>query len=99
MSESSPHVRFIGEPQAIPVFNCRVIVTPHDAAGKVVARAAELPGLCATADSQREALQQLVKSFKAKMAAHMAAGDEIPWVRAGDQPQPGEQEYFVAVHL
>ena len=36
---------------------------------------------------------------KAKMAAHVAAGEEMPWVRPGDKPQAGEKELFVAVHL
>ena len=95
----SPHVRLIGEPQSVPVFNCRVIVAPRDAAGKVVARAAELADLSASGDSDREALQKLVAAFKAKMAAHVAADEEIPWIKPGDKPLPGERELFVAVHL
>lgn len=95
----SPHVRLVGEPQSVPVFNCRVIVAPRDAAGKVVARAAELADLSASGDSDREALQKLVAAFKAKMAAHVAAGEEIPWFKPGEQPQRGERELFVAVHL
>ena len=42
---------------------------------------------------------RLVAAFKVRMAAHVAAGEEIPWVRPGDSPQVGEREYFVAVHL
>lgn len=100
MSEPhSPQVRLIGEPQPVPVFNCRVIVAPRDAAGKVVARAAELADLSAVGDSDREALQKVVAAFKAKVAQHVAAGEEIPWARPGDTPQAGEREYFVAVHL
>ena len=94
-----PHVRLIGEPQSVPVFNCRMIVAPRDAAGKVVARAAELADLAAVGDSDREALQNLVAAFKAKMAAYLAAGEAIPWAKPGDKPQPGERELFVAVHL
>ena len=95
----SPQVRLIGEPQSVPVFNCRVIVAQRDAAGKVVARAAELADLSAVGDSDREALQRLIAAFKAKMAAHVAAGEEIPWLKPGDAPLPGERELFVAVHL
>ena len=95
----SPQVRLIGEPQSVPVFNCRVIVAPRDTAGKVVARAAELADLSASGDSDREALQKLVAAFKAKMAAHVAAGEAIPWIKPGEQPLPGQRELFVAVHL
>jgi len=99
MAEPKPDVRLIGKPQSVPVFNCRVIVAPRDAAGKIVARAAELVDLSASGDSDREALQKLVAAFKAKMAAHVAAGEEIPWIKPGAKPQPGERELFVAVHL
>lgn len=95
----SPKVRLIGEPESVPVFNCRVIVSPRDAAGKVVARAAELAELSAAGDTDREALQKVVAAFKAKVAAHVKAGEDIPWIRPGDTPHAGEREYFVAVHL
>jgi hypothetical protein len=93
-----PHVRLIGDPQSVPVFNCRVIMS-RDAAGIVVARAAELADLSVTADSERAALQKLVPAFKARMAAHLATGEEIPWIRPGDKPAEREKELFVAVHL
>jgi hypothetical protein len=100
MSEPTPpKVRFVGEAQAVPVFNCRVIVAPPNDAGLVVARAAELEGLSVSAQSQREALQKLVAAFKARMAEHVAKQEEIPWIRPGDKAQPGEQELFIAVHL
>jgi hypothetical protein len=99
MSDPKAHVRLIGEPQSVPVFNCRVIIAPRDAAGKIIARAAELADLSAGGESDREALQKLVAAFKAKMAAHVAADEEIPWIKPGAKPQPGERELFVAVHL
>jgi predicted RNase H-like HicB family nuclease len=98
MSESNPKVRLIGEPQSVPVFNCRVIVS-RDRGGKFVARAAELADLSASGDSQREALQKLVAAFKAQMASYVSANQEIPWTKPGQQVQPGETELFVAVHL
>lgn len=100
MSEpSTPKVRLVGEPQAVPVYNCRVIVSPPNDAGLVAARAAELAGLSVTAASQREALQKLVAAFKARMAEHVAKQEEIPWIRPGEKVQPGEHELFIAVHL
>ena len=98
MPEPNPKVRLIGEPQTVPVFNCRVIVS-RDSTGRCVARAAELADLATSGDSQREALQKLIPAFKSKMAAHVAAGEEIPWIKPGERPQPGETELFVAVHL
>jgi len=98
MSES-PHVRLIGQPQSVPVFNCRTIVTPRDAAGNIVARCAELADLSAAGETEREALQKLVAAFKAKMAAHVAAGEEIPWIKPGDNAASGEKELLIAVHL
>jgi hypothetical protein len=99
MSESPPHVRFVGSPQAVPVFNCRAIVAPRNADGTVVARCAELANLSAAGDTEREALQKLVAAFKAKMAAHVAAHEEIPWVRPGEAANPIEKELLIAVHL
>ena len=99
MSESSPHVRLVGTPQSVPVFNCRTIVSARDSAGKITARCAELADLAATGDTEREALQKLVAAFKAKMATHTAAGEEIPWIKPGDQAASGEKELHIAVHL
>ena len=96
---STSKVRFVGEPQAVPVFNCRVIVSPPDAAGLVMARSAELEGLSVTAASQREALQKLVAAFKTRIAEYVARQEEIPWIRPGEKAQAGEQELFIAVHL
>ena len=98
MADANPQVRLIGEPQSVPVFNCRAIVA-RAASGKFVARAAELAELSTSGDSQREALQKLVAEFKARMTAHVAAGEDIPWIKPGQQPQSGETELFVAVHL
>lgn len=97
MSESNPKVRLIGEPQSVPVFNCRVIVSRNGS--QFVARAAELAALSTSGESQREALQKLVAAFKAQMTSYVSAGQEIPWVKPGQQVQPGETELFVAVHL
>lgn len=100
MSDSpAPHVRLIGQPQSVPVFNCRIIVSPRTATGEVTARAAELPDLTAAGSSQREAIQKLVAAFKTRITEHVAKQEEVPWVLPGDTAQPGEQELFTAVHL
>ena len=95
----SPQVRLIGPAESVPVFNCRVIVSPRDAAGQVTAQAAELEGLSAEGASEREALQKLVSLFKARLAELVAAQKEIPWIRPGLSAAPGQRELFIAVHL
>ena len=92
-------MRFVGSPQAVPVFNCRAIVSPRNADGTVVARCAELANLSVAGDTEREALQKLVAAFKATMAGHVAAKEDIPWIRPGEAAGPGEKELLIAVHL
>lgn len=93
------HVKALGPPVAVPVYNCRVIVSSADAAGNVRVRAAELAGLEILAASQREALQKLVPEFKRRLSDYAAKSEEIPWMKPGEAPQPGERELFIAVHL
>lgn len=98
MSES-PQVRLVGPAESVPVFNCRVIVSPSDAAGQVTACAAELEGLSAQGASEREALQKLVAVFKSRLTELVATKQEIPWVRPGMSAAAGQRELFIAVHL
>ena len=57
--ESKSAVKPITPPQSIPVFNCRVIVSPGETPGSFTATAAELAGLTVSAVSMREAMQKL----------------------------------------
>src|SRR5262245_39405028 len=82
-----------------PVYNCVVIVSPRDEQGFVRARCATVAGLEAMGKSERDALSQVVSSFKATIARHLAAGLAIPWVEPPQQPAAGEQQRFIAVHL
>lgn len=86
-------------PADVPVFNCIVIVSPRDAEGLVLARAAELAGMEGRGKSEREALSQVVAQFKDFVSRHYAAGDEIPWLKPPLAPQPGDQQRLIAVHL
>ena len=92
-------VRHISPPVEVPVFNCLVLVAPRNAAGNVVARAANLEGFSAEAPTEREALQKLVPAFKAKLAEHHASGEPIPWLDPPHPPAAGEQQRWIAVHL
>lgn len=80
-----------------PVFNLIVYVT-REGAG-VNAWAAELPHLTVAANSEREALQQLVARFKAYAREQLASGGEPAWRRPAPPPGAGEQTRFLAVHL
>jgi alkanesulfonate monooxygenase SsuD/methylene tetrahydromethanopterin reductase-like flavin-dependent oxidoreductase (luciferase family) len=92
------HVRPLGDAVPVPVFNCRLILT-QAAQGQCLAIAAELADLQETAATPREAMQKLVARFKQKVAAYHTAGEAIPWLKPGRSLQPGEQEFFIAVHL
>jgi len=83
----------------VPVFNCIVIVSPKDAAGKVRARVANLPEIAAEGSSERDVLQQLVSEFKRVVGERHAAAQAIHWQDPPLQPQPGDQQRLIAVHL
>ena len=83
----------------VPVYNCVVIVSPRNAQGLVSARCSTVAGIDAAGKSEREALAQVVEAFKATIVRHLAAGLPIPWIDPPEQPSPGEQQRFIAVHL
>lgn len=83
----------------VPVFNCVVNISPADSGGTVVARVANLAGIEGRGRTEREALAAAVAAFKSTVARYHAAGEAIPWLPEVAQPQPGETQRFVAVHL
>jgi hypothetical protein len=85
-------------PPETPVFNCIVNVAPAED-GVVIARVANLAGIEGRGRTEREALAQVVATFKAVVAKYHAAGEAIPWVEHPANPLPGETQRFVAVHL
>lgn len=86
-------------PAAVPVFDCHVIVTPPDDSGGYRARAANLEGIFAEGPTEREALQDLVRAFKARVAEHMSDQSAVPWKVPPERPVPGEIERWLPVHL
>jgi hypothetical protein len=92
-------VRPLGPPEEIPVYSCRVYVAPKNEQGIVVARAAALADVVGRGESEREALQQVVALFKAKVSQCHHQQQEIPWIDPAPPPEPGEVERFLAVHL
>lgn len=93
-----PHVRPLGPPQEVPVFNCVVYVSPRDETGKVTARCANLPEVTAAGATEREALQGIVTAFKRAASAYISRGETIPFV-APPPKSTGDSERLIAVHL
>jgi hypothetical protein len=97
--EHTHRVRHVSPPESVPVFNCLVLVAPRNAAGNIVARAANLADISSEAPTEREALQKLVPAFKARLAEFHASGEPIPWLDPPHPPAAGEQQRWIAVHL
>lgn len=97
--QDAHRVRPISPPVEVPVFNCLVLVAPRNAAGMVVARAANLAGLSAEGKTEREALQKLVASFKSTLTTCRESGQSISWIDPPVVPEPFEQQRWIAVHL
>lgn len=94
-----PKVRMLHPPQPIPVFSCQVIVTPSAAGALWRGRCANYADIEVTGDSERAVLQQFVKEFKAIAAAKLAQEETPTPVTPPEQPKPGEQLRWIAVHL
>lgn len=98
-NQDAHRVRHVSPPVEVPVYNCLALVTPRNAEGLVTARAANLAGVTAEGKSEREALAGLVAAFKGAVSAHRENGRPIPWAEPPEEPQPGDQQRFIAVHL
>jgi len=83
---------------SVPVFNC-VVHVGREPDGVFVARVANLPGIEARGQSEREALAQAIAEFKSTLARFQSNGEPIPWLEKTADLQPGEAERLIAVHL
>lgn len=84
---------------SVPVFNCSVILTRDATTGRLSARVANLAGIVAEGNSEREMLMLLTKRFKAFLLDSLGNNREIPWIDPPEAPLPGEQQRFIPVHL
>jgi hypothetical protein len=84
---------------SVPVYNCHARLSTPDVEGWITAHCCNLPQIVVRGKTQREALAALVAEFKAAISRYGAAGQAIPWAEAPAEPQPGEQERWIAVHL
>lgn len=100
MSDSIPDAERTPRQLAdVPVYNCHVYLSPPDEQGTIAVRAASLAEVSAQGRSEREALRNIVASFKAAVGGYMARGEPIPWLAEPQQPAPGETQRFVPVHF
>lgn len=83
----------------VPVFDCRVILTPGEEPGTLSGRVVNLAGLTATGQSERAILQKLVTLFKTAVKGYSDRGEPIPWIETPPQLQPGEMQRWIPVHL
>ena len=97
--EDQPRVKPLGPPQEVPVYNCIVNIAPATSDGIVIARAANIAGMEGRGKNEREAIAQVVSTFKMMLKALHTAGEPIPWLKEPIKPQPNEKQLFIAVHL
>lgn len=84
---------------SVPVFNCIVILTRDAASGRLTARVANLAGITAEGNAERELLILLTKRFKAIVLNCLQHNRGIPWIDPPEALLPGEQQRFIPVHL
>jgi hypothetical protein len=84
---------------SVPVFNCIVILNRDAATSRLSARVANLTGITAEGNAERELLMLLTKRFKTVVQDCVHNNRQIPWIDPPESPQVGEQQRFIPVHL
>lgn len=83
----------------VPVFDCRIILSPVEPEGLIRGRIADLDGIVAEGANERDVLRRLVDQFKQHVARCVQSSEPIPWKTPGDEPSAGESERWIPVHL
>lgn len=96
--DEKPRVNVIGEGEAVPVYNCAVIVSRLDN-GKIHGQVANLDGIEVTGSAEREVLQEIIKRFKKEVGKYIEAKQPIPWIESPMKPTKDQVENLIAVHL
>jgi hypothetical protein len=85
---------------SVPVYDCHILLSPpgpgEDSYRGVVSN---LPDVAAHGPSERECLRQIVLEFKKLLQYHQAEGTPVPWLENRLEPQPGQLERWIPVHL
>lgn len=82
----------------VPMFSCTVYVSKNDA-GQVSGRVANLDGIEASGNSERDVLLQISKEFKSQVRQMMEASEEIPWINPPLPKTETEQARTIPMHL
>ena len=93
-----PRVNIIGESEAVPVYNCAVIISRLES-GKIHGQVANLEDIEVTAPAEREVLQEVIRLFKKEIGKYIEAKQPIPWVEPPKKPAKDQVEKLIAVHL
>lgn len=96
--EPENRIKVVSEPEAIPVYNCSVIISRLDN-GQIHGQVANLDGIEVSAVTEREILQQIVTQFKTTIGKYVEAGQEIPWLDPPRAAAPDQVEKLIPVHL
>lgn len=84
-------------PVDVPAFPCIVHVTVEG--GIYRGRVANLAGIQAAGNSEREMLGKIVPAFKRAVAEFHQQGEGIPWISPVPEPEAAEIKRFIPVHL
>ncbi len=82
----------------VPVFSCTVYVSKNDE-GKARGRVANLAGIEANGNSERDVLMKVSKEFKSRVLKMFEAGEEIPWIEPPLPKNDSEQVRTIPMHL
>jgi len=85
-------------PGSVPVFNCIIILTPLES-GRLRGRVANLPGVTAEGNAERELLMLLTQRFKRVIRESLASGAGLTWIDPPETPDAGEIQRFIPIHL
>lgn len=84
----------------VPVYDCHVLLRrPTEPGGRFSGRCARAPSVTAEGSTERETLQAIVIRFKYFLQEHESQGRAVPWTEPPAQPEPGEVERWIPVHL
>jgi len=96
--EPTAQLPIVDSSGGVPVFDCRVLLSKLED-GRVEGRVANLAGIAATANTERDLLRKLVDQFKKTLLETTERGEPIPWIDPPEAPRLGESQRWIPVHL
>ena len=94
-----PVVKQVGPPESVPVYSCVVYLSRAGKDNRVLCRCANLEGLAITAETERDALKEIVRLFKEKVSSCEKDGVPVPLIDPPMAPEVNESIRYLAVHL